>query len=56
MPEYEITCNHCGYKWRTRSKLFKVSCPSCQAKVLNPHAEHIVDNKTAPAKKQVITI
>ena len=58
MPEHEITCNHCGYKWRTKSKLVHVSCPSCQGKVQNPYAELNPSTNPQPVrvKKQVVTI
>jgi predicted nucleic acid-binding Zn-ribbon protein len=32
----EIRCPKCGHVWRTKSKLFYVSCPSCCNKVKNP--------------------
>lgn len=28
-----ISCDNCGYKWFTRSKLNTTSCPNCGAKV-----------------------
>lgn len=29
----EVTCNHCGYKWETKSKMFFVNCPRCRKQV-----------------------
>ena len=29
----EINCLNCGYVWKTKSQLLKVSCPSCGNKV-----------------------
>lgn len=29
----DVKCKKCGYSWKTKSKLLKVSCPSCGAKV-----------------------
>lgn len=28
-----MICNKCGYEWKTGSKMAKVSCPSCGAKI-----------------------
>lgn len=30
----ETKCKKCKYKWTTKSKLVKVSCPSCGDKVI----------------------
>lgn len=30
---HELQCPKCEYKWKTKSKLFWVSCPSCLHKV-----------------------
>lgn len=35
----EVTCEHCSYKWRTKSKLGYVSCPNCGKKVMNVSAQ-----------------
>jgi len=29
----EAKCSKCGYEWKTKSQLLKVSCPSCGNKV-----------------------
>jgi len=29
----KIKCNYCRYEWDTKSKLLRVSCPSCGNKV-----------------------
>jgi len=29
----KIKCNHCGYEWKTKSKLLNITCPSCLKKV-----------------------
>jgi predicted nucleic acid-binding Zn-ribbon protein len=35
-PEFgELRCPKCGHKWRTRSRLVFVTCPSCYTKVRN---------------------
>jgi len=31
----KIKCNHCGYIWKTKSKLMFISCPSCMKKTRN---------------------
>jgi len=28
----KILCQHCGYKWETKSEMMFVSCPSCLQK------------------------
>ena len=57
MSEHEITCNHCGYKWYTKSKLVHVSCPSCQGKVQNPYAElNPSINRPVHVKKEVVIV
>ena len=28
----EIKCEHCGHKWKTKSKLKFVTCSNCQKK------------------------
>ncbi len=30
----EVKCTKCQYKWTTKSKLVKVSCPSCGHKIV----------------------
>jgi Zn finger protein HypA/HybF involved in hydrogenase expression len=30
-----LRCLNCGYEWQTKSTMVKVTCPSCQAKVVN---------------------
>ena len=27
-----VKCNKCNYTWKTRSKLFWITCPKCQLK------------------------
>jgi DNA-directed RNA polymerase subunit RPC12/RpoP len=34
--EPNAMCQECGYQWMTRSKLRKITCPSCSSKVENP--------------------
>jgi ribosomal protein S27E len=29
-PETNITCEKCGHKWFTNSKMIKLNCPSCR--------------------------
>lgn len=38
--ESPIVCNHCGYRWITKSLNIYVSCPSCLQKV--KRADNIV--------------
>jgi DNA-directed RNA polymerase subunit RPC12/RpoP len=38
----KVKCQKCKYEWITKSKLLKVSCPSCGSKVKNELKE---DNK-----------
>lgn len=26
----KIICDHCGYAWKTESKLIRPTCPSCR--------------------------
>lgn len=33
IEKVELKCNKCGYSWKTKSKLFQVSCPSCGSKI-----------------------
>jgi len=35
IEKVENTCEKCGYKWMTRSKLLYVTCPSCRRTVRN---------------------
>lgn len=35
-PKPNTTCSYCGYTWYTKSKLKKVTCPSCGNKNKNP--------------------
>lgn len=30
--EMDVTCEHCGYSWTTRSVRTKATCPSCHRK------------------------
>lgn len=30
-----IKCPNCNYEWKTKSKLVKVTCPSCNLKIPN---------------------
>jgi hypothetical protein len=34
--QVNIRCG-CGYGWRTNSNLKRLSCPSCNSKILNPN-------------------
>jgi len=34
--QVEIVCSHCGYKWKTSSKMRMVSCSCCTKKTVNP--------------------
>lgn len=36
-----IKCEKCSYEWITRSKLYFVSCPSCNKKVRNEAGKFI---------------
>ena len=57
MLKKEITCNHCGHKWDTKSKLVHVSCPGCQGKVQNPYAElNPSINSPVHVKRQIMTV
>ena len=31
--EIKVKCEKCEYEWETKSKMIKVSCPSCGNKV-----------------------
>lgn len=31
----ELECEKCGHKWKTKSNMFRVTCPSCLNKVKN---------------------
>jgi DNA-directed RNA polymerase subunit RPC12/RpoP len=33
MSIQKVACHRCGYEWWTKSKLIRVTCPSCGAKV-----------------------
>ncbi len=37
-----LQCRRCGYKWHTRSKLRKVTCPSCSQKTPNTQLSRLV--------------
>ncbi len=37
---HEVTCEHCGYVWRTQSRLRYVSCSSCGRKTRNEEADY----------------
>lgn len=33
MGKKEVECEHCGYKWETKSQMFFVNCPRCRKQV-----------------------
>jgi predicted RNA-binding Zn-ribbon protein involved in translation (DUF1610 family) len=35
-----MVCFSCGKEWFTRSKLSRVTCASCGARVINPSSEY----------------
>jgi len=40
-----IKCQHCGYEWLTKSKMFYVCCPRCMYRVKNVVDDKAVTNK-----------
>ncbi len=45
----DVTCEHCGYSWRTTSKMEKTSCPNCPNKVT-------IDKSKLPENYDVIRL
>jgi len=39
-----VKCKNCGYEWTTKSKLKRVSCPSCLLKIENIGVENVDKN------------
>ena len=49
-------CNYCEYEWNTKSKMLKVSCPSCGMKVKTGSYKDIIvgDIGNSPVNSDVL--
>ncbi len=44
-----LVCPNCNHQWDTKSKLSKVTCPSCNLKIPNPN--YMKEDNKQNAKK-----